>query len=323
MVTAGERLRGIVDAAKLADEAELDVFGLGEHHRLDCVVSSPPVVLAAIAQVTKRLQLTSATTVLPTVDPVRVFEDFATVDLLSNGRAEILAGRGAFTESFPLYGYDLQQRDALFAEHLQLLLRLNEEERVTWEGRLRSPLRDAQIAPRPLRGRMPIWVGVGVTPESAARAGALGLPMNLAILGTHARMKPLVDVYRQAVEEAGHPADTAEVAVSSHMCIQRTSQQARDLFHQHHAHYFRKMGRAGLSRADFDAVVDPPDGLLVGSPQEVADKILLGHELFGHDRYMGQIDIGGLPFARVAEVIELFATEVAPIVRKATKEARA
>jgi alkanesulfonate monooxygenase SsuD/methylene tetrahydromethanopterin reductase-like flavin-dependent oxidoreductase (luciferase family) len=253
------------------------------------------------------------------VDPVRVFEDFATVDLLSGGRAEILAGRGAFTESFPLFGYDIDKRDALFAEHLELLLLMNEHERVTWSGKLRPALEDAQIAPRPLRGRLPIWVGVGVSNASAARAAKLGLPMNLAILGTSARMKPIVDAYRAAGAEAGHP-EKLRVAISSHMHIQDDGRRARDEFHGIHSRYFQSYGRPGTTRAEFDALVDPKDGLLVGSPSEIAEKILAAHELFGHDRYMGQIDIGGLPFAKVATTIELFATKVAPVVRSATKK---
>lgn len=315
VISGAERLRQIVEAARLAEQVGLDVFGVGEHHRLDCTISSPAVVLAAIAQATVRLRLTSATTVLPTLDPVRVFEDFATLDLLSNGRAEILVGRGAFVESFPLFGYDREQRDALFAEHLELLLKLNDRERVTWGGRHRPSLSDAEIAPRPVNGRVPVWVGIGATPESAARAARLGLPMNLAILGTWDRMKPLADVYWTAGREAGTSAGL-RVAVSSHFFVQKTSQAARDVFHPHHARYFQKMGRPGLSRADFDAIVNPADGLLVGSPQEIVDKILRAKEAFGLDRYMAQLDVGGMPFERVAEAIELFGTEIAPAVRK-------
>lgn len=318
--TAATRLREVVEAAKLADESGLDVFGVGEHHRLDCAISSPPVVLSAIAPLTRRIRLSSATTVLPTIDPVRVFEDFATLDLLSDGRAEIIAGRGAFVESYPLFGYDLNDRDALFAEHLDVLLRCNASSRVTWQGKLRSALSDAEIAPRPLRGELPIWVGVGATAASASRAGSLGLRMSLAILGTSARMKPLVDGYRRAGIAAGHPADRLEIGIASHMFLHEDSQQARDLFHPRHAAYFRAMGRPGLSRSEFDALVAPPDGLLVGSPAEVADKILLQHELFGHDRYIAQCDIGGLPYRHVANTIELFANEVAPSVRRATKK---
>ena len=198
-------MKEIIEAAKFADEAGLDIFGLGEHHRLDYAVSATPVALAAIAQVTNRIKLTSATTVLSTVDPVRLFEDFATLDLLSNGRAEIIAGRGAFVESFPLFGYNFNDYDALFEENIELFLKLNEHEKITWNGRFRSALQNADISPRPVQKQIPLWVGVGGTPESAERAGRLGTGLALAILGGDPlRFKPLVDIYRQAGEAAGH-----------------------------------------------------------------------------------------------------------------------
>jgi alkanesulfonate monooxygenase SsuD/methylene tetrahydromethanopterin reductase-like flavin-dependent oxidoreductase (luciferase family) len=314
-LSPGQRTAEILAAARLADERGLDVFGLGEHHRLDTLVSSPAVMLSAIAAQTKQIALTSATTVLPTLDPVRVFEDFATADLVSGGRVEIIAGRGAFTESYPLFGVSLDDRDARFAEHLELLLRLRDVgdgERITWHGRFRAPLEAAQVAPRPAR-RIPIWVGVGVTPESARRAGALGLPMNLALLSLGGRMAHLADAYREAA--AGKPG--TRVALSRHMHIQKDGKRARDDFYLHLAHYFHAMGRPKMSRADFDALAEAEDGLMVGDPEEVAQKIVREHAMFRHDRFIAQVDIGGMPYAKVAEAIELFAGEVAPRVRRA------
>jgi alkanesulfonate monooxygenase SsuD/methylene tetrahydromethanopterin reductase-like flavin-dependent oxidoreductase (luciferase family) len=319
--TAVERAKEVLAAARLCDELGLDVFGVGEHHRRDTLISSPAVILSAIAAQTKKITLTSATTVLSTLDPVRVFEDFATLDVLSEGRTEIMVGRGAFTESYPLFGKPIESRDALFAEHLDLLIRLNEvrneDSGVTWQGQFRPPLRDSQISPRRTRP-MPLWIGVGVTPESARRAGVLGLPMNVAVLGMSSRLAHLAETYRRAGSR--HP-ERLRVAISRHMHIQRDGKAARDEFHPHHARYFEAMGRSGMCRADFDAAVAVKDGLMVGSPAEVAEKILRDHELFKHERFLAQVDIGGLPYARVAAVIELFATEVVPIVKRALANA--
>jgi probable LLM family oxidoreductase len=324
-VSAQQRIREIVDAAKLADEAGLDVFGVGEHHRLDYAVSAPPVLLAAIAQATQRIKLTSTTTVLSTVDPVRLFEDFATLDLISNGRAEIIAGRGAFIESFPLFGYDIDDYDALFSEHLDLFLKLNESGKVTWSGRFRPALRNAEIAPRPVQRQIPVWVGVGGTLESAARAGRLGVGMAIAMLGGDpARFMPLVDAYREAGVKAGHRPEDLALGVTGHGYIAKTTQQAKDEFYPYYSNYWsyvnRQRGMSGylISRSDFERMTAPDTALFVGSPQQVIEKILRQHELFGHRRFMAQIDIGGVPFHKVAEGIELLATEVAPIVRRET-----
>ena len=323
-ISIHQRLQEVVDTAKLADEAGLDIFGVGEHHRLDYAVSSPAVVLAAVAQNTKRIKLTSATTVLNTVDPVRLFEDFATLDLLSNGRAEIITGRGAFVESFPLFGFNLNNYDELFEENIQLLQQLNDEEIVNWQGSFRSSLHNAMIAPRPVQEKLPIWVGVGGTPESAIRAGRLGTGLALAILGGDPiRFKPLVDLYRQAGAEAGHDKDLLKVAVTGHTYIAKTSEQAKDEFFPYYANYWgyvnkqRGMG-SKMSRADFEYMASPETGLFVGSPQQIIEKILHQHELFGHQRFIAQMDIGGLPFSKVAEGIEMLATEVAPVVRRET-----
>jgi probable LLM family oxidoreductase len=321
-VSAGQRLQDIIAAARLAEDAGLDVFALGEHHRLDFAIAATPVVLAAIAQATSRIKLASAVTILPTADPVRVFEDFATVDLISGGRAEIIAGRGVFTESFPLFGYDLADQDELFAEKLDLLLQLTRAERVTWQGRFRPPLKDAPIPPRLARRQLPIWVGTGGTKHSAERAGALGLPLALANIGLPpAQLAPLVEVYRQSATAAGHRAAELEVAVASHLHVQKDSQAAFDTFFPHYAGYFRHHTPAQyharvITREVYEQLASPQGPLFVGSPQQIVDKILYEHELFGHRRFLAQIDIGGLPYAQVAQVIELIATDVMPAVRR-------
>jgi probable LLM family oxidoreductase len=323
-ISAHRRLEEIIQAAKMADELGLDVFGVGEHHRLDYAVSAPAIVLSAISQVTKRIKLTSTTTVLNTIDPVRLFEDFATLDLLSNGRAEIIAGRGAFIESFPLFGYDVNQYDELFEEHIELFLKLNAEERVTWSGRFRSHLQAAEIAPRPLQKEIPIWVGVGGTPESAARAGRLGTGLALAILGgPPTRFKPLVDIYRQAASQAGHVPEALKVGVTGHAYISKTTEQAKDEYYAYHSNYWGYLNRqrgmsTHMSRADFEIMAAPETALFVGSSEQIIEKILHQYKLFGHQRFIAQMDIGGMPFEKVAENIERLATEVAPFVRRET-----
>ncbi|WP_277680309.1 LLM class flavin-dependent oxidoreductase [Gracilibacillus dipsosauri] len=325
-ITVKERLNEIVQAAKLADEAGLDVFGVGEHHRLDYASSSPAVILAAIAQATKQIKLTSTTSVLSTLDPVRLFEDFATLDLLSDGRAEILAGRGAFIESFPLFGYSTSDYDELFEEHMDLLLQLNKSETVTWSGKFRPSLREAEIAPRPLQEELPIWIGVGGTPESAIRAGRFGVGMALAILGGYPeRFKPLVDLYYQAGAEAGHAPQNLKVAVTGHAYLANTTEQAKDEFYPYYANYWgyvnrqRGMGSV-ITRNDFEQMTSPETALFVGSPEEIVEKILRQYELYGHQRFLAQLDIGGQPFHQVAKGIELLATKVAPIVRRETSK---
>jgi probable LLM family oxidoreductase len=320
--SAHQRVKEIIAAAKLADEAGLDVFGIGEHHRLDMAVSSPPIVLAAIAQVTHRIRLISATTVLSTADPVKVFQDFATVDLVSDGRAEIIAGRGAFVESFPLFGYNLDDYEELFSEKIELLLKLGDNERINWSGKFRTPLDHTVIAPRPVQQKLPIWIGVGGTPESAERAGRLGTGMSLAILGGDpARFKPLVDIYRQAGTLAGHKLQDLKVAIATHGYIAKTTDQAIDEFYPHYLAYFGKLMRERgrefrMSRDELIQMTSSDMALAVGSPEQIIEKILYQHEVLGHSRYMAQIDIGGQPFAKVAAAIELLATKVAPVVRR-------
>lgn len=320
---AQQRLQEILNAAQLADALGLDIFGVGEHHRLDYAVSSPAVVLAAIAARTKQIRLTSTTSVVSTLDPVRLYEDFATLDLLSEGRAEILAGRGAFIESFPLFGYSTDDYEELFTEHMDLLLQLNQKERITWSGNFRPALQNAEVAPRPAQTEIPIWIGVGGTSASAVRAGHFGTGMALAILGGDpARFKPLVDLYRLSGKEAGHPAESLKVSVTGHVYIAETTEQAKEEFFPYYANYWyyvnsqRGFGRK-MSRAEFEQMAGPDTALFVGSPDQIVDKVLRQHELFGHTRFLAQVDIGGLPFEKVARNIELLATEVAPRIRKA------
>ena len=322
LVSAEQRLADLLEEMELADQLGLDVFGVGEHHRPDYVVSSPAVVLAAGAARTKRIRLTSAVTVLSSDDPVRVFQDFATLDLLSHGRAEIMAGRGSFIESFPLFGYDLDAYDALFEEKLELLLLLRESEKVEWSGSHRAPIHGLSVFPRPVQNPLPVWVAVGGTPQSVVRAAVLGLPMALAIIGGEpARFKPMVDLYREAAKRAGHDPATLPVSINSHGYIADTSRQASD---EAYPSYFEMMGRIGRergwsppTRAKFDAERSTRGALLVGDPQEVIDKILWEHELFAHQRFLMQMSVGTMPHDKIMHSIELLGDVVAPAVRKA------
>jgi probable LLM family oxidoreductase len=321
-ITPARRIRDLMDEIELADAVGLDVFGVGEHHRPDFVVSAPAVVLAAAAARTRQIRLTSAVNVISSDDPVRVFQQFATVDLLSNGRAEIMAGRGSFIESFPLFGYDLGDYDELFAEKLELLIALRESERVTWSGRHRAPLDGLGVYPRPEQKRLPIWVAVGGTPESAIRAGALGLPMALGIIGgMPERFAPFADLHRRAAAEAGHDPAQLPVSINSHGYVAETSDQAADDAYPPFALMMNKIGRERgwrpMTRQDFDASRTRRGANFVGSPQDVIDKILFQHEIFGHQRFLLQITVGAMPHDKVLRSIELFGKEVAPVVREA------
>jgi probable LLM family oxidoreductase len=321
MISPQQRMRDLVEEAVLAEQVGLDVFGVGEHHREDLIVSSPPVVLAAIAAKTERIRLTSAVSVLSSDDPVRVFQDFATLDLLSGGRAEIMAGRGSFTESFPLFGFDLDDYDALFDEKLRLLLRLREDEHVSWEGRHRPSLHGEGVYPRPIQEPLPVWVAVGGAPESAFRAGTLGLPMALAIIGgMPERFAPFVQLFRDAAREADHD-PTPRVSINSHGYVAATSQEALDDSWPYAASMMNKIGRERgwqpMAREHYDAAATLRGANLVGSPQEVVDKILFQHELFHHDRFLVQFTVGSMPHTKIMRSIELFGTEVAPAVRAA------
>ena len=320
-IDPARRLRNLLEEIELADHLGLDVFGVGEHHRPDYAVSAPAVVLAAGAERTKNIRLTSAVTVLSSDDPVRVFQDFATLDLLSGGRAEIMAGRGSFIESFPLFGYDLGDYDELFAEKLELLLRLRESERVTWSGAHRAPLDDAGVYPRPVQDPLPVWIAVGGTPQSVVRAAVLGLPLAIAIIGGQPeRFAPLARLYREAASEAGHDPEQLPISINSHTYVAENSQQASDEYFPTYSAMMNGIGRERgwppMRRAQFEAGRSPRGALLVGSPEEVVEKILFEHELFGNERFMAQISIGALPHDRVMRTIELFGTEVAPAVRK-------
>ena len=310
-----ERLRNLLEEAEVADRVGLDVFGVGEHHRPDYAVPGPAVVLAAVAARTSRIRLTSAVTVLSSDDPVRVFEEFAELDLISGGRAEIMAGRGSFIESFPLFGYDLADYDGLFAEKLELLLAIRGDEPVTWQGAHRAPLENVVVHPRPVQRPLPVWIAVGGNPESAIRAGALGLPMALAIIGGQPeRFVPFAELHRKAAEVAGH--GRPALSINSHGYVGDP-----DEFFPAYADMMSAIGRERgwppMQRPDFDALRTRRGALVVGSPGEVVEKILFQHEHFGHDRFLMQTSIGSMPHDEVLRSIELLGTEVAPAVRDA------
>ena len=325
IISSAQRLRDLMEEIELADQVGLDVFGVGEHHRPDFSVSAPAVVLAAAAERTKRIRLTSAVTVLSSDDPVRVFQEFATLDLLSNGRAEIMAGRGSFVESFPLFGYDLGDYDELFAEKLDLLLKLRDSVRVTWSGRHRPPLNDLGVYPRPIQDPLPVWIAVGGTPASVIRAAELGLPLALAIIGgAPEQFVPLIDLYRDAWERAGHEPTRARVGINSHAFIAGDSQQAAEIFFPPYAEAMSRIGRERgwppTTRRQFDASRSPRGALLVGDPQEVIDKILREHEFFANDRFLLQFTVGSIAHDKVMRSIELLGTKVAPAVRTALQQ---
>lgn len=322
-VDPARRLRDLIEEITLADQLGLDVFGLGEHHRPDYAVSSPAVALAAAAPATRRIRLTSAVSVLSSDDPIRVYQQFATLDNLTNGRAEIMAGRGSFIESYPLFGYDLDDYDALFAEKLALLLALNEGEFITWPGTDHTPEIDHRgVYPRPVNGSMPIWLAVGGTPQSLARAGMLGLPVALAIIGGEpARFAPLFDLYRRAAAQNEVDPAGLRTSINVHGFVGETTQKAADTFYAPQAAVMDRIGRergwGPTNRAQFDASRGPDGALFVGSAAEVTDKILAMHEIFGMDRFLLQQAIGLVPHADLMKAIELYGDQVAPAVRKA------
>lgn len=318
----GQRAREVIELAEVADQAGLDVFGVGEHHRSDFVGSAPSILLAAAAERTERIALTSSVTVLSSEDPVRVWEQYATLDLLSRGRAEIIAGRGSYTESFPLFGYDLSDYSDLFREKLDLLLRIRDHNPLSWRGRFRPELLDADIAPRPERGTIPIWVAVGGSPASAVSTGRLGLPLALAfLLGPITSQVQNAGFYRQAAEQAGHDAAALPVSINSHGYVGRTSQGARDTMYPYFAEGMRENNHQRgqglrLPRAAFDAQATQAGSLLVGSVQEIIDKLMTYHELYGATRVLFQMGFGGMPQEQHLRGVELLATEVAPVLRR-------
>jgi probable LLM family oxidoreductase len=301
------RIRNLLEEISLADEVGLDVFGVGEHHRKDFAVSAPAVVLAAAAERTRDIRLTSAVTVLSSDDPIRVFQQFATLDLISGGRAEVMVGRGSFIESFPLFGYDLNQYDTLFSDKLDRLLELREDE--------------LGVFPRPAQTRLPIWIAVGGTPQSAVRAGTLGLPLAIAIIGgMPERFRTFAELYRNAGRRAGHDPSQLPLGINSLGYVAETSHQAREEYYPAYSAMMNKIGRERgwppMSRSDFEAACGPRGALPVGSAQEVADKILFEHGVFNNTRFLVQMSVGSMPHAQILKSIELFGTQVAPLVRR-------
>lgn len=317
----GQRLRELIEEIELADQVGLDVYGVGEHHRPDYATSAPAIVLGAAAMRTKNIRLTSAVTVLSSDDPIRVFQDFSTIDLLSNGRAEIMAGRGSFIESFPLFGFDLGDYDTLFGEKLELLLAARDHERVTWSGTQRPSISDRGVYPRPVQNPLPVWIAVGGTPASVVRAATLGLPLALAIIGgLPENFVAFVELYRETAGRLGVDPSKLKVGINSHTFIGETSQGAADAFYPTYAAAMSRIGKERgwppTTREQFDASRTRRGALLVGSAQEVIDKILYEHSLFKHDRFLAQMDVGAVPHALVMKSIELLGTEVAPVVRR-------
>jgi probable LLM family oxidoreductase len=323
-ISPRQRIADLMEEIELADQLGLDMFAVGEHHRPEFAVSAPAVVLGAAAVRTRNIKLSSAVTVLSSDDPVRVFQDFATIDLLSGGRAEIMAGRGSFIESFPLFGYDLDDYDELFAEKLDLLIRLNENEKIYWSGKHRPAINNLGIYPRPHQARIPIWVAVGGTPESVVRAASYGLPMALAIIGgSPDHFVPLIRLYREYIKKAGHNSGAGLIGINSHAFIAEESQKAAEIFYPSYADVMSRIGKERgwqpMTRDHFEVMRASRGSLLVGSPQQVIEKILYEHELFGHQRFLAQMTVGAIPHEKLMRSIELLGTKVAPEVKKMLK----
>jgi probable LLM family oxidoreductase len=322
-ITARQRIAHLLEEIVLADKVGLDVFGLGEHHRSEYLDSAPSVILAAAAAITKNIRLASAVTVLSAADPVRVFQNFATLDLISNGRAEIVVGRGSFIESFPLFGLKLEDYDDLFAEKLDLLLDIRENVNVHWTGKHRAPLTGQGVFPRPVQNPIPIWLGVGGTPQSFARAGMLGLPLMVAIIGGEPRhFRPLIDLYREAGRQAGHPAEKLTVGIHALGYVADTDQQASDDFFPGYAEAFTKIGKERgwppVTRGQFEALRRPTGALIVSDANTVAEKVLkISEDLGGISRLSFQMSVAALHHDKLLHAIELLGTQLAPIIRKA------
>ena len=322
---AGQRMQEILEEIKLMDQVGLDFFGIGEHHRKDYAVAAPEILLAAAASVTKNITLGSAVSVISSADPVKLYQDFSMVDLLSDGRAEIMAGRGSFTESFPLFGNDMNDYDALFDEKLKLLLQLNENEEVTWSGRFRPPLNKQKIYPQPKEGKIPIWVAVGGTPQSVLRAAKLGLPVMFAIIGgTLERFEPLVEYYRHAWERSGHSMEDFQVGVHMHALFGEDSETIADWYYPY---YSSQMDRIGKSRGwpayeqkQYDFGRSKSGHLIIGDPEYAIDKILHAIELFGLTRFSAHMDVGAPDHKQMMKSIEIFGDKIAPKVREALKK---
>jgi probable LLM family oxidoreductase len=320
-ISPAERIRNLLEELELADQVGLDVFGLGEHHREEYVSSAPEVFLAAAAARTKRIRLSSAVTVLSSDDPVRVFQRFASLDLVSDGRAEIIAGRGSFIESFPLFGYDLHDYDALFSEKLDLLLKLRESERVTWGGGHRPAIDNLGVYPRPVHNPIPVWIGVGGTPESVVRAASRGLPMALGIIGGYPeRFAPFVDLYRRAASESGYDPSALPVSINSHGFIADSRAEAIDISFPAAKAVMDKIGRergwSPMRREQYEASAEKRGANFLGSPDDIIEKILFQHEIFNHQRLLLQLSVGSVPHDKMLHAIELLGTKVAPVVRE-------
>ncbi|WP_084060865.1 LLM class flavin-dependent oxidoreductase [Kaistella solincola] len=320
-INAHQRIQDLLEEIKLADELGIDVFGIGEHHRPDYAVSSPTTVLAAAAAITKNIKLTSAVTVLSSEDPVRVYQQFATVDAISSGRAEIMAGRGSFIESFPLFGFDLNDYDQLFEEKLDLLLQINRSEKVNWSGKLRAPIHGLGVYPRALNGEIPVWLAAGGTPASAVRAAKLHLPLMLAIIGGMPRQfTPFIDLYKKSALENGVKPEDLQVGINNHMFIGENGEKAADDFFPYYAQMMDRVGRSRgwqpMSRDQFEYMRTPEGSLMVGSVEQVVEKILYEHRLFGFTRFFAQASLGFVPHEMTMKSIELFATKVIPEVKR-------
>ena len=320
-INAHQRIQDLLEEIKLADQLGIDVFGIGEHHRPDYAVSSPTTVLAAAAAVTQNIKLSSAVTVLSSEDPVRVYQQFATVDAISGGRAEIMAGRGSFIESFPLFGFDLNDYNELFDEKLDLLLKINHSEKVTWRGNLRPPINNLGVYPRALNGEIPVWLAAGGTPASAVRAAKLQLPLMLAIIGGMPRQfTPFINLYKKSWLENGHNAEDLQVGINNHMFIGEDGEKAADDFFPYYAQMMDRVGRSRgwqpMTREQFDFMRSPEGSLMVGSAEQVIEKMIYEYELFGFTRFFAQASLGFVPHEMTIKSIELFAKQVVPEVKK-------
>lgn len=322
---AAQRMPELIEEIKLMDEVGLDFYGIGEHHRVEYAVSAPEMVLAAAASVTKNIKLGSAVSVLSSADPVKLYQSFATLDLLSGGRAELMAGRGSFIESYPLFGYDLADYDELFDEKLNLLLQINKEEKVTWKGKFRPALNDQLVLPRPVNKHLPIWIAVGGTPESVVRAAKAGLPVIFAIIGGNpVQFKPLFDYYKEAYQHFGHDMQQFQVGVHMHSFFGEDSKQIADAYYPLYSSQMDRIGRSRgwptYQRHQFDAGRSKDGHLIIGDANEAIEKLLMLHELFGLTRFSAHMDVGGPSHSSLMKSIEIFGNRIAPAVRKVLKK---
>lgn len=319
-ISAQQRIRELIEASQLAEQAGIDVFGVGESHQTYFTSQAHTVILGAIAQATNTIKIASTATVLSVSDPVRVYEDFATIDLISDGRAEIVAGRGSRVGAYQLLGVDLQDYEAIFEEKLALLKQINDEKQVTWEGQYRSALKNAEILPQPKNGSIPIWRGVGGPPASAIKAGQMGIPMVLTTLGGPAvHFKPSVEAYREAAKLSGFDPTTLPIATTSLLYVGETTEEALKGMYPHLNYGFQAIRGSGYPKQQFEMATDTRDALMVGSTEQIIEKLLYQYELFGMQRFLGQIDFGGVPFDKIMKNIEIIGNDIIPAIRKYTK----